>query len=76
MKTLNFARRSPMGRLVGQGRARVLGRISRFAGHFQQAISNLEFLGLATGTVANVTLLLSLLNYQTGTSFQKGGNLT
>ena len=54
----------------------MLGRISRFAGHFQQAISNLEFLGLATGTVANVTLLLSPLNYQTGTSFQKGGNLT
>ena len=62
-----------MGHLLRQGRARVLGRISRFAGHFQQAISNLEFLGLAAGTIANVTLLLSLLNYQTGISFQKGG---
>ena len=51
----------------------MLGRISRFAGHFQQAISNLGFLGLAAGTIANVTLLLSLLNYQTGISFQKGG---
>jgi hypothetical protein len=50
----------------------MLGRISRFAGHFQQAISNLEFLGLATGTVANVTLLLSLLHHQTAISVQKG----
>ena len=61
-----------MGQLVGQGRARVLGRISRFAGHFQQAISNLEFLGLVTGTVANMTLLLSLLHQGTATSVQKG----
>ena len=72
MKTLNFARRFQMGHLVEQDRARVLGRISRFAGHFQQAISNLEFLGFATGTVANVTLLLSLLHHQTATSVQKG----
>ena len=50
----------------------MLGRISRFAGHWQQAISNLEFLGLATGTVANMTLLLSLLHHQTATSVQKG----
>jgi hypothetical protein len=61
-----------MGHLVGQGRARMLGRISRFAGNFQQAISNLEFLGLATGMVANVTLLLSLLPHQTATNVQKG----
>ena len=61
-----------MGRLVRQARARMLGRISRFAGHWQQAISNLEFLGLATGTVANMTLLLSLLHHQTATSVQKG----
>ena len=50
----------------------MLGRISRFAGHWQQAIANLEFLGLATGTVANMTLLLSLLHHQTATSVQKG----
>jgi hypothetical protein len=61
-----------MGHLVGQGRARALGRISRFAGHFQQAISNLEFLGLATGMVANLTLLLSLLHHQTAASVQNG----
>ena len=61
-----------MGHLLRQGRARVLGRISRFAGHFQQAISNLEFLGLATGTFANVTLLLSLLHHQTSANIQKG----
>jgi hypothetical protein len=51
----------------------MLGRISRFADRLQQAISNLEFLGLVTGTVAHVTLLLSLLYHQTATSFQKGG---
>ena len=61
-----------MGHLVGQGRARVLGRISRFADNLQQAISNLQFLGLVTGTVANVTLLLSLLHHQTAISVQKG----
>jgi hypothetical protein len=61
-----------MGHLLRQSRARVLGRISRFADHWQQAISNLEFLGLVTGTVANVTLLLSLLHHQTAISIQKG----
>jgi len=50
----------------------VLGRISRFADHLQQATSNLEFLGLVTGTVANVTLFLSLLHHQTAISVQKG----
>ena len=50
----------------------MLGRISRFADHLQQAITNLEFLGLATGMVANVTLFLSLLHHQTATSVQKG----
>ena len=73
MKKLNFIRGTGNGHLLGQVRARVLGRISRFADHWQQAIANLEFLGLVTGTVANVTLLLSLLHHQTATNFQKGG---
>jgi hypothetical protein len=48
------------------------GRISRFTNYLHEPISNLEFLGLATGTVANVALLLSVLHQQTAIHIQKG----
>ena len=72
MKTLNFNRRSRTGHLLRQGRASTLDRILRFTDNLQQAISNFELLGLVTGTVANVTLLLSLLHHQTAINGQKG----
>ena len=72
MKKLNFIRGTGNGHLLGQVRARVLGRISRFADHWQQAIANLEFLGLVAGTVASVTLLLPLLHHQTVINAHKG----
>ena len=61
-----------MGRLVRQARARMLGWISRFAGHLQQAISNFQLLGVGTGVVANVSLFIWLLHQGTATSVQKG----
>ena len=72
MNRLNFSKGASNGHLLEQGGARAIGWISRFTLRLQQAISNLEFLGLATGTVANMTLLLSLLQHQTATSVQKG----
>ena len=72
MKRLNFSRETSNGHLLEQGEAGAIGWISRFAGHFKQAISNFQLLGVGSGAVAKLVVFIWPLHQGTATSFQKG----